>query len=108
MRRLCLVLFAGCSAASPSSLPTMDLGALSRPPAVTARDGGAATLLGSSMFWTFGDTLMTVTGTDGFNYRSSTGAWGPPGQFALTEPVDAAGAPFQLLPYTADEATYNL
>jgi hypothetical protein len=56
----------------------MDLGALSKPSVVTARDGGEAALIGNSMFWSFGDTLMTVTGADGFNYRSSTGAWGPP------------------------------
>ena len=59
------------------------------------------TLIGASMLWTFGDTLMTVTGADGFNYRSSTGAWGAPGQRALDDALDAAGAPYQLLPYSA-------
>jgi hypothetical protein len=86
----------------------MDLGALSTPAVVTARDGGAAALIGNSMLWTFGDTLMTVTGVDGFNYRSSTGAWAPPGQLTLDEALDATGAPFQLLPYAADEAAYNV
>ena len=46
------------------------------------------TLIGASMLWTFGDTLMTVTGADGFNYRSSTGAWGAPGQLALDDALD--------------------
>src|ERR1035441_6068473 len=46
----------------------------------SARDGGAAALINGMLCWTFGDTLMTVTGVDGFNYRSSTAAWGLPGQ----------------------------
>lgn len=50
---------------------------------------------------------MTVTGVDGFNYRSSTAAWGLPGQLVLDEALDTAGAPFQLLPYAPDEAAYN-
>ena len=97
--------FAACSAA-PSPAMT-DLGALSKPGVVTARDGGAAALIGGQMLWTFGDSLMTVTGADGFTYRSSTAAWGAPGARALSEALDATGAPFQLLPYSADEATYN-
>src|ERR1022692_1284682 len=97
---------AGCSSSTPS-LPSMDLGALSKPAVVTARDGGSAALIGARMLWTFGDTLMTVTGADGFNYRSSTGAWGAPGQLALDDALDATGAPYQLLPYSADEAAYN-
>ena len=99
---------AGCSS-SPGAAALVDLGALSTPPAVTARDGGASVLVGGSVLWMFGDTLMTVTGGDGFNYRSATAAWGTAGDDPLTlqEPVDAAGAPYQLLPYTADEAAYN-
>ena len=101
------LLLVGCSSAPPALL-SMDLGALSKPPVVTARDGGAATLIGATILWTFGDTLMTVIGADGFNYRSSTGAWGAPGQLVIDEALDATGAPFQLLPYTSDESTYNL
>jgi len=96
---------AACSSA-PSAVMT-DLGALSKPAVVTARDGGAAALVGGRMLWTFGDSLMTITGADGFTYRSATAAWGAPGAVALTEGLDATGAPFQLLPYSADEATYN-
>lgn len=102
-----LTLVAGCSAAATPAPAAIDLGALSKPAVVTARDGGAAALVGNAMLWTFGDTLMTVTGEDGFNYRSATAAWAPPGQLALEEALDATGAPFQLLPYSSDEATYN-
>lgn len=96
---------AGCSS-SPAPTAT-DLGPLSKPAVVTARDGGAAARIGSRILWTFGDTLMTAKGDDGFNYRSATGAWGAPGELLLEEPLDGAGAPFQLLPYTSEEAAYN-
>jgi hypothetical protein len=39
-----------------------EIGALSRPPVVTARDGGAAALIQGRVLWLFGDTLMTVVG----------------------------------------------
>lgn len=96
----------GCSSSSPG-LPSIDLGALSKPAVVTARDGGAAALVGGRMLWTFGDTLMTVTGADGFNYRSATAGWGSVGDLQLDEELDAMGAPFQLFPFTSDEAAYN-
>ncbi len=96
----------GCSSSSPG-LPSIDLGALSKPAVVTARDGGAAALVGGRMLWTFGDTLMTVTGADGFNYRSATAGWGSVGDLQLDEELDAMGAPFQLFPFTAEEAAYN-
>jgi hypothetical protein len=103
---LLAAILAGCSSSSPG-LPSRDLGALSKPAVVTARDGGAAALVGGRMLWTFGDTLMTVTGADGFNYRSATAAWANVADLQLSEDLDAMGAPFQLFPFTADEAAYN-
>jgi hypothetical protein len=100
-------LFAATLCGCSSSAPPTDLGSLSKPAVVTARDGGAAALVGGRMLWTFGDTLMTVTGADGFNYRSATAGWSSPGSLQLDEALDAAGAPFQLFPLTADEAAYN-
>ena len=41
---------------------------------------------------------MTVTGADGFSYRSATAGWADGASLTLDEPLDAAGAPFQLLP----------
>jgi hypothetical protein len=96
----------GCSSPSPG-LPSRDLGALSKPAVVTARDGGAAALVAGRMLWTFGDTLMTVTGADGFNYRSATAGWASGGDLQLDEALDATGAPFQLFPLTASETAYN-
>jgi hypothetical protein len=103
----CLALLCAACSSPTQPAPTKDLGALAKPAVVTARDGGAAARIGDLMCWTFGDTLMTVTGADGFNYRSATAAWGSPGQLTLDEPLDPTGAPFQLLPYTQDEVAYN-
>jgi hypothetical protein len=103
-----LALLAACSDApvtTPATAP--ELGALGHPAVVTARDGGASVTVGGKTLWLFDDTLMTVTGADGFSYRSSTAAWGEGASLTLTEPLDAAGAPFQLLPYTDDELAYN-
>jgi hypothetical protein len=96
---------AGAPVTSPATAP--ELGALGHPAVVTARDGGASVRIGGQILWLFDDTLMTVAGADGFSYRSSTAAWGDGASLTLAEPLDAAGAPFQLLPYTADELTYN-
>ncbi|MGA9653166.1 MAG: DUF4185 domain-containing protein [Polyangia bacterium] len=104
---LLFAIICGCSS-SALGLPSMDLGALSKPAVVTARDGGAAALVGGRMLWTFGDTLMTVTGADGFNYRSATAGWANVGDLQLDEELDATGAPFQLFPFTADETAYNV
>src|SRR5260221_14590996 len=50
---------------------------------------------------------MTLPGPAGFFYRSSTAVWADGASLTLTEPLDTAGAPFQLLPYTDAELAYN-
>jgi hypothetical protein len=102
---LALLVACGGPTTTPATAP--EPGALGHPAVVTARDGGASVAIGGKILWLFDDTLMTVTGADGFSYRSSTAAWGDGPSLTLAEPLDAAGAPFQLLPYTADELTYN-
>jgi hypothetical protein len=102
-----LALLAACGAPADRSATVPELGALGHPPVVTARDGGASVALGGKTLWLFDDTLMTVTGADGFSYRSSTAGWADGASLTLTEPLDAAGAPFQLLPYTDAEVAYN-
>ena len=89
------------------ALPFHDLGALSKPAIVTGRDGGASVLIDGRVLWMFGDTLMTATGVDGFNFRSATAAWGAPGKWSLDDTLDAHGTPLQLFPYTSDELAYN-
>jgi hypothetical protein len=105
---LALTLF-GCSSSRPSvGAAAHDLGALSMPSVVTGRDGGGSVLVGARVLWMFGDTLMTVVGADGFQYRSATAAWGDRGSLALDDVLDSAGTPSQLFPYTDDERAYNL
>jgi hypothetical protein len=86
-----------------------DVGPLSMPAAVTARDGGLSLAVGDRVLWLFGDTFLTVDAADGSGrVRSSTAAWAAAASpRVLDEPLDAAGAPFQLVPYTADEAADN-
>ncbi|HXJ22377.1 MAG TPA: DUF4185 domain-containing protein [Polyangia bacterium] len=104
-----LVLFVAACSPPPSSANVFtDLGSLTMPAAVTARDGGASVPIDDQVLWMFGDTLMTVTAGDGFTYRSATAAWGGvDSPLALDEPLDERGAPYQLFPYTVDEAAYN-
>jgi hypothetical protein len=97
----------GCRNDNETAADVRELGALSMPAIVTGRDGGAAAMIGGRMLWTFNDTLMTAGGADGFSYRSATAAWGDAASLNLDEALDISGAPYQLLPYTADEIAYN-
>jgi hypothetical protein len=84
------------------------LGTVSKPATVVTRDGGESVLIGGKMLWTFGDTIFNPASVDGTNYRSNTAALANPSQpLAVTEPVDANGAPYQALPFTAEEQAYN-
>ena len=102
----------GC--ASPAATPDLvvtqvnELGVVSKPTSVKARDVGASALIGSRLLWVFGDTLFNPASVDGSNLRSSTAAWADPTQpLTLSEPVDANGAPQQFLPFTAEETQFN-
>ncbi len=104
--RLILALAVSCQQGNtPGDAP--DLGALSMPSVVTGRDGGSAAMIGGQMLWTFNDTLMNKIGADGFKYRSATAAWGTGASTSITDTLDTNGAPFQLVPYTADELAFN-
>jgi hypothetical protein len=118
MNRLSLLLFllmaVACGGSSsvmnhPLEVATVrDLGAVGGPPSVKARDGGDSALIGGRLLWTFGDTLFSPAAADNANLRSSTAALAEPASpLAVTEPVDAKGAPLALLPFTADELAYN-
>src|SRR5258708_28766215 len=104
---VCVALLAACGASSAPPAMVPERGALGHPAVVTARDVGASVAVHAKTLWLFGDTLMTLTGADGFSYRSSTAGWADGASLTLTEPLDTAGAPFQLLPYTDAELAYN-
>ncbi|MBI3541781.1 MAG: DUF4185 domain-containing protein [Deltaproteobacteria bacterium] len=106
--------FTGCGPGdNPRALKVesvTDLGPLSMPATVPGRDGGWSGLVFGKLFWTFGDSFITVKGEDGLNVRSSTSAWSASGSAfgtALTEPLTSAGIPYQLVPYTSDELAAN-
>ena len=87
-----------------------DLGALSQPSTtVVGRDGASSGGRGNRVVWTFGDTFLSQqTPDDHTNVRSATAGWSTvEAPFALSEPVDDAGIPEQLIPYTASELAQN-
>ena len=110
----CLALLAACAVA-PRPLQVQssrELGALAFDSSVHARDGGFSARFGARSVWLFGDTILTRPGVDGTRWRSSTVAWtteldAGDGLSGLEDPLDAAGAPGEFLPFTADEAAFN-
>jgi hypothetical protein len=88
-----------------------DLGAFSAPSTVVGRDGTSSALVGGALVWTFGDTFLTkANAQDHTSVRSSTAGWStlPPWpSLALAEPLDDAGLPMQLVPYTPAELLQN-
>ncbi|MHB8750749.1 MAG: DUF4185 domain-containing protein [Aggregatilineales bacterium] len=93
----------------PEVASVSDLGRISAPDTVTARDGGTSLLIGGKILWAFGDTLLSKAAVDGSNYRSNTAALADPSQpIQVSEPLDANGAPTAFIPFTADEQAYNV
>ena len=87
-----------------------DLGAFSLPsPAVLSRDGVSSGLFRGRLAWTFGDTFLTRRNTiDDSSVLSATAGWSrPEAPLPLAEPVDDAGLPAQLIPYSDDELRAN-
>jgi hypothetical protein len=90
-----------------------DIGAFPAPATVVGRDGTTSGELGGQLLWTFGDTFLSkATLDDKTNVRSATAGWSAPSDdaaaaLAITEPVDDAGIPIQLIPYTPAELAKN-
>jgi hypothetical protein len=109
---LSVLALAACGTSGSQARPdALDLGALGKPAIVSGRDGGVAVRIAGRMLWLFSDTLMTGAAVDGLTYRSSTAGWASTGAGAglvLEEPIDSKGAPFDLLPFSPDEWSYNL
>jgi hypothetical protein len=89
-----------------------DLGAFSLPsPHVLSRDGTASGSFHGRILWTFGDTFLKDGRTnpaDGTSVLSATSGWSTVDQpLLLTEPVDDAGVPAQLIPFTTAERDQN-
>ena len=91
----------------PSALTiasTRELGTVGHPKSVAARDGGATALIGGQLLWMFDDTLVYG---DSHVRSSSAALANPTNPLVVHEPLDANGAPFQFVPFTAEEQAYN-
>lgn len=68
------------------------------------RDAGNSALIGDRVIWLFGDTFV---GDD--ELLCATAAWSLPARpTELSEDVDEAGRPYQLYPFSSEEAAFNL
>jgi hypothetical protein len=107
---------AGCggSSAPPAAIvgATRDLGPLAFAPAIRDRDGGFSAGWAGRSVWVFGDTVLATAAADGETWRSSTFCTttdldATDNLAPLEDPLDAAGAPGEFLPFTADEQAFN-
>ena len=88
---------AGCL---PSPVQSSSVqGTVGRPPSVIGRDVGISADIAGQVTWLLGDTLYTPQSCDGSNLRSSTAGIDPRDGVIgnLVEPVDACGAPAELV-----------
>ncbi|WP_030168313.1 DUF4185 domain-containing protein [Spirillospora albida] len=109
---------APASAAPPAGTiqSTTDLGPLAWDSRIIGRDAGFSVKWGSGSIWVFGDTAMTVAGSDGDNWADNTSATTtdlsaangisllPP---AGRETTDGAGVPTEYLPLSQWESYFN-
>jgi Domain of unknown function (DUF4185) len=100
---------------APSAAPTVkatDLGVVRWNPVIKGRDGGYSGLVGGRSVWVFGDTVLSVPGTDGDSWSdntvSSTGDLDGSDGISLPQDLrDSTGAPVEFMPLTGREAEYN-
>jgi hypothetical protein len=102
---------AACGTHSPLE-SSRDLGALPFLEAIWGRDGGYSAFFGGRSVWVFGDTPLRRQAADGLQWRSSTWSWtrdadASDGIGSFDEQVDEKGEPYELMPFTADEAAFN-
>lgn len=106
-----LLVMLGCTADPELAVAQVeDLGAFSQPSdVVVGRDGVSAGLKDGRLLWTFGDTFVRAPNpADGSNVVSATGGWSTKDMpLQLDEPVDDAGVPHQLIPFTDEEVAQN-
>ncbi len=109
-----LVLIAGPASAG-GTIPdvwTHDIGTVAQNPDIRGRDGGWSAPWDGRSVWSFGDTPLNVTGTDGDNWADDTLSWtadfdASDGITLQHDLLDANDAPTEYLPLTAEEALYN-
>jgi hypothetical protein len=111
--QLCgLAALCACRPALVEVSSTRDLGPLEQSSAIRGRDGGYSVLVQGRSAWLYGDTVLAFAAEDGSTWRDNTWSWtldldARDGVSGFSEPLDAAGAPRELFPETAEEAVYN-
>lgn len=112
MRRLPLLLLAGC-AADFTVVDVRDLGPLETSSAVAGRDGGTSGGWGGRSIWFWGDTVLASPDAHGSMWHDNSWAWTEDldvsdGLDGFRQAEDAAGAPTEIFPITSEELAYNL
>ena len=96
----------------PPVLSVTPLGSIVQNPDIDGRDGAISALINGRSVWTFGDTPMSVAGSNGQFWDDNSLSWttnldASKGITLDHDFLDSTGAPGEFLPYTAEEAAYN-
>ena len=109
---LLLVGLLGCmDGPAATVLSAKEVGTVTQSPLITGRDGAESGVIFGQDIWAFGDTFLSVPNAQGMGLVSNTFATCPgltDGGLVLTDWLDDAGSPAQLLQPTADEEAYDL
>jgi hypothetical protein len=104
-----------CSCSKGPALHVMsatEIGTLQQSSRVVGRDGAYTAQVWGHEVWTFGDTFLSLSNVQGTSFVSNTFATSDTsvgdGGIVLTDRLDDAGAPDELLYPTASEETYDL
>ncbi len=89
-----------------------DIGILETNAKIGGRDGGYSGLFGSRSVWLYGDTILVEADAQGHTWLNNSWSWtedlDPAGGITgFHERTDAADAPTEFFPLTAEEAAYN-
>lgn len=103
----------GKSSGSLGVVALAEVGVVPRPPGHAGRDVGFSAMLQGRSVWIFGDTFLPEKAGDGLRWRSSSWSWttdrsSDDGIGGFQHVLGADGMAVQLLPHTAEEATYNI
>jgi hypothetical protein len=106
-----LAALAACGGPSIAVESAREVGTLGQSSRVVGRDGAYSAKAWGQNVWDFGDTFLSVSDAEGFNFVSNTLATSAPaiidGGLVLLDRLDDAGAPSELLFPTPEELSYD-
>ncbi len=112
-----LIALPGCQKSYPAAdfvvLSSTDLGPMEQAATIKGRDGGYSGLFRGKSVWLYGDTVLSLAGTDGTSWRNNTASVtadldASDGITGFTEQLDSKGAPLEFFPQTAAERAFNI